>query len=243
MSTEVSERQSREVAEAAREAEWKLPSFAKELFLGRVPLRPDPSPAAAGARGRREGGAVPRAAARVPGERGRSARRSSATPRSRTASSRGSSARRVRDEGVRGVRRAGSVAGLLQPRAGDGRRLARVAVGAAQRPPVDRRGRAAADVRHRGAEAQVAAAGGQGPRQRLPAHRAGRGLRSRAAGGDGDAGGRRLLPQRAQAVGDEWRDRRHRGRHGEGAEVRWASRRDQRVRPALRQRGSHRRAP
>jgi alkylation response protein AidB-like acyl-CoA dehydrogenase len=34
MSTEVTERQAREVAEAAREAEWKLPSFGKELFLG-----------------------------------------------------------------------------------------------------------------------------------------------------------------------------------------------------------------
>ena len=34
MSTEVSEKQAREVAEAARESEWKLPSFGKELFLG-----------------------------------------------------------------------------------------------------------------------------------------------------------------------------------------------------------------
>src|SRR3954467_11049988 len=34
MATNVSERESREVAEAAREAEWKLPSFGKELFLG-----------------------------------------------------------------------------------------------------------------------------------------------------------------------------------------------------------------
>ena len=34
MSTDVSERQAREVAEAAREREWKLPSFGKELFLG-----------------------------------------------------------------------------------------------------------------------------------------------------------------------------------------------------------------
>ena len=32
------ERQSREVAEAARETEWKLPSFGKELFLGRFRL-------------------------------------------------------------------------------------------------------------------------------------------------------------------------------------------------------------
>jgi alkylation response protein AidB-like acyl-CoA dehydrogenase len=34
MSAEVTERQAREVAEAAREREWKLPSFGKELFLG-----------------------------------------------------------------------------------------------------------------------------------------------------------------------------------------------------------------
>jgi len=38
MSTEVTERQAREVAEAAREREWKLPSFGKELFLGRFRL-------------------------------------------------------------------------------------------------------------------------------------------------------------------------------------------------------------
>ena len=34
MSSIVSERQAREVAEAARESDWKLPSFGKELFLG-----------------------------------------------------------------------------------------------------------------------------------------------------------------------------------------------------------------
>src|SRR5918992_947010 len=34
MSTEVTERQARAVAEAAREREWKLPSFGRELFLG-----------------------------------------------------------------------------------------------------------------------------------------------------------------------------------------------------------------
>ena len=38
MSSNVSERQAREVAEAARESEWKLPSFAKELFLGNFRL-------------------------------------------------------------------------------------------------------------------------------------------------------------------------------------------------------------
>jgi alkylation response protein AidB-like acyl-CoA dehydrogenase len=34
VATQVSEKQAREVAEAARETEWKLPSFGKELFLG-----------------------------------------------------------------------------------------------------------------------------------------------------------------------------------------------------------------
>jgi alkylation response protein AidB-like acyl-CoA dehydrogenase len=34
MATQVSERQARRVAEEAREAEWKLPSFGRELFLG-----------------------------------------------------------------------------------------------------------------------------------------------------------------------------------------------------------------
>src|SRR6266496_1267386 len=34
----VSEREARQVAEAAREAEWRKPSFGKELFLGRFRL-------------------------------------------------------------------------------------------------------------------------------------------------------------------------------------------------------------
>src|SRR5438270_10885405 len=34
----VSERESRQVAEEAREKEWRLPSFGKELFLGRLRL-------------------------------------------------------------------------------------------------------------------------------------------------------------------------------------------------------------
>ncbi len=51
----VSERQAREVAEAARETEWARPSFAKELYLGRFDLdlihphpRSDPDDAARG---------------------------------------------------------------------------------------------------------------------------------------------------------------------------------------------------
>jgi alkylation response protein AidB-like acyl-CoA dehydrogenase len=38
VASNVSEKQAREVAEAAREAEWKLPSFGKELFLGNFRL-------------------------------------------------------------------------------------------------------------------------------------------------------------------------------------------------------------
>ncbi|HZU61979.1 MAG TPA: acyl-CoA dehydrogenase family protein [Solirubrobacteraceae bacterium] len=38
MPVEVSERESRQVAEDAREREWRLPSFGKELFLGRLRL-------------------------------------------------------------------------------------------------------------------------------------------------------------------------------------------------------------
>ncbi|HYF24656.1 MAG TPA: acyl-CoA dehydrogenase family protein [Baekduia sp.] len=53
MATQVSEREARQVAEAAREAEWKLPSFGKELFLGRMRLdliHPQPQPDPEGVR-------------------------------------------------------------------------------------------------------------------------------------------------------------------------------------------------
>src|SRR3954447_20396280 len=38
MSTQVSEKEARDIAEAARETEWTLPSFGKELFLGNFKL-------------------------------------------------------------------------------------------------------------------------------------------------------------------------------------------------------------
>src|SRR5437773_7012406 len=54
--TQVDERQARQVAEAARETTWRRPSFGKELFLGRLRLdlvdpwpTPDPEVAARGA--------------------------------------------------------------------------------------------------------------------------------------------------------------------------------------------------
>ena len=46
MAVNATEREAREVVEAAREAEWKLPSFGKELFLGNFRLdliHPQPS--------------------------------------------------------------------------------------------------------------------------------------------------------------------------------------------------------
>ena len=82
MSSNVSERQAREVAEAARESDWKLPSFGKELFLGNFRLdliHPQPrlDPAAD-----REGRAVPRAACANSSSRRSIRSRSSATRRS-----------------------------------------------------------------------------------------------------------------------------------------------------------------
>src|ERR687895_2259965 len=38
MATQVSEREARQVAEEAREGEWTLPSFGRDLFLGRLRL-------------------------------------------------------------------------------------------------------------------------------------------------------------------------------------------------------------
>ena len=38
MATEITERQARQIAEEAREGDWKLPSFGKDLFLGRLRL-------------------------------------------------------------------------------------------------------------------------------------------------------------------------------------------------------------
>src|SRR2546421_10185808 len=50
MATNITEQQARQVAEEAREREWRLPSFGKELFLGNFRLdlihpQPQPDPA------------------------------------------------------------------------------------------------------------------------------------------------------------------------------------------------------
>ena len=45
MASNVSEKEARQVAEAARESEWTLPSFGKELFLGNFRIQPVGGPA------------------------------------------------------------------------------------------------------------------------------------------------------------------------------------------------------
>ena len=65
MASNVSEKQAREVAEESREAEWKQPSFGREMYLGNFQLdliHPQPKADPDGSRGR----GVPHATARVP---------------------------------------------------------------------------------------------------------------------------------------------------------------------------------
>ena len=177
MPEQVSEKQARQVAEDAREAEWKQPSFGKELFMG--DLRLDlihPQPKLDPERGR-EGRGLPRQAARLP---------------RRTRSTRLQIERdaRIPEHVIEGLKEIGAF-GMKVPEEYGGLGLSQVyynraltlvgrlacrALHAALGAPVDRPRRAAAAVRLRGAEAGVAAEGRADPRIRLPAHRARRGL-------------------------------------------------------------------
>ena len=135
---EVSERQARQVAEEAREAQWRQPSFGKELFLGRLRLdlvHPHPSGSAeAVERGEaflarlREfcesqiDAAVIERDGQIPDEGG---------PRLE-------GTRRVRHEDRNRVRRDRPVTGVLQQGARAGRLGASLAGRVAFRAPVDR---------------------------------------------------------------------------------------------------------
>ena len=82
---QVTEREARQVAEAAREADWEQPSFGKQLFLGDFQLdliHPHPTGTDADVQPPRRG--VLRPAARVLRDARSTARRSSATPGSPT---------------------------------------------------------------------------------------------------------------------------------------------------------------
>ena len=211
---------------------------------GRLPSRSDPSAAEAASGPDRTGGALPGRSSGGSRVGGRPARDRARGEDPRQRGGRPEADRRARDQGTAGIWRPRAVAGVLQQGVRDRRQLSLFDLHAAQRAPVDRCGGASADVRERGAAAEVAAAGRQGPRQRVPAHRAGRRLRSGAHGLDRDAGrvgagrrrhhrdaGRGWLPDhRPQAVGHQRNGRGHRRGDGEGAQGRRSPRRDQRFR-------------
>ena len=134
MATNVSEKEARDVVEAAREAEWKLPSFGKQLFLGDFRLdlihpqpKLDPEQIEKGERFLTEL---------------REVLVSEADPLAIERDA------KIPDNVVDALkRRPGAVAGVLQQGAGDRRQLALVDLHAAQRASVDRCCRAAAHVR------------------------------------------------------------------------------------------------
>ena len=177
---QVSERQARQVAEQAREAQWRQPSFGKELFLGRLRLdlvHPHPS------------GSVEAA------ERGEAfLARLREFCESQIDAAVIERDGQIPDEVVRGLKELGAFGmkigteygGLGLSQVYYNKALALVgsvhpvAGRVAFRAPVDRGTAADLTVRDRGAEANVAAPVYPGD-QRVPAHRAGRGQRPRPA--------------------------------------------------------------
>ena len=171
---QVSEQQARQVAEQAREAQWRQPSFGKELFLGRLRLdlvHPHPSGSAE---------AAERGEAFLDRLRDFCESQIDAAAIERDA--------QIPDEVVRGLKELGAFGmkiateyggvGLSQVyynKALDTRRLCTSLAGrVAFRAPVDRCAAADQNVRYRGAEANMAAPVYTRD-QRVPAHRAGRG--------------------------------------------------------------------
>ena len=219
MAADTGYKEARAISEAAREKDWKLPSFGKGLYLGDFqPELISPQPETAGRR-RREGRAVPGGPRRVPAGRGRSAGDRARRQDLRRGHRRIQGDRRPGHEGARGVRRPRALAGVLQPRADAGRDVALQRFDAAVGAPVDRAGAAAAAVRLGGAEARVAAEGLQHAPVRVRADRARRGLRPRQGVDHRDAhrGRRGLRAQRPQAVDDQRDGGRRPRRDGQGA--------------------------
>ena len=172
----VSEREARDVAEAARETDWDRPSFAKELYLGRFDLaliHPHPRADADDEARGEEFLARLREVLRDPRRQPDRAR--GADPRRLPEGLR--RARRVRHEDPPRVRRPRPVDVLLRQGADAGRLGAPEPRRAGVGPPVDRRARAGEDVRHRRAEAAVAATLRRGRHHGVPADRARRRLR------------------------------------------------------------------
>ncbi len=226
----VSEREARQVAEAAREQDWRKPSFAKELFLGRLRLdliHPHPT----GTEEDRQRGEAFLAKLRDFCETKIDSRRDRARVADpRRGDRRAQGARRPRHEDRHQVRRPRPDPGVLQQGARAGRLREPGDRRAALRAPVDRCTAAAEAVRHPGAEGHLPAALRPYRHLRLPAHRAGRGLRPGPAGHRGRPRRRRLRAGRRQAVDHQRRGRRPAGGDGPGAHVRGAQGRHHGVR-------------
>ncbi len=222
--TTVTERESRQVAEAAREQDWRKPSFAKELFLGRFRLdliHPHPLPDEESVRRGEEFLAKLRAFCETAVDPARIEREA-----------------RIPDEVVAGLKELGALGMKIDPKYGGlgltqlyyNKALALVgsvspAVGApALRPPVDRRTAAAEAVRHPGAEGRLPAPLRPHRHLRVPAHRAGRGLRPGPPRHHRRPRRRRLRPRRGEAVDHQRGGRRPARGHGAGAEVRGGTR-------------------
>ena len=244
MSTQVSEQQARQVAEAAREQDWKLPSFGKELFLGNFRLdliHPQPKLDAA---------AVEKGEAFL--GRLRAFLTEHVDPLEIERDS------KIPEAAIDGLKSLGAL-GMKVPEQYGGLGLSQVYYNKAL---------ALAGTWHSSLATLLSAhqsigvaeplmlfgsdeqkqkwlpQGGQGPHLRLPAHGARRGLGPRAPGLDGHPDRGRLPAQRPQAVGDQRRDRRHRRRHGPGPEGRRRPQgRHQRVRARLLDRRRDRREP
>ena len=218
----VGARESRAIAEAARETEWQQAELRQGIVPGPAATGSDssastPHPAGQGARRR-----VPGPTAGVPRDRGRRRGDRARVAHTGRAHQGAQGSRRPRHAGARGVRRPGPVQAVLHPSAATGRLgqpgARRAAVGA----PVDRCAAADQAVRYARAEEALPAPLRAHRHQRVPAHRTGRRQRPGALADGGRADRRRvgLHPQRRQAVVHQRRDRRPAGRHGEGAQVR-----------------------
>ena len=219
MATDTGYTEARAISEAAREKDWKLPSFGKGLYLGDFQpelISPQPElPADAVEKGERFLAAL------------RAFLEDEVDPQEIEREG------RISDEVIAGLKAVGAL-GMKVPEEYGGLGLSQVYYNRAMMlagtwplqhfdvavcAPVDRRGAAAAAVRLGGAEARVAAEGLHYAYVRLRADRARRGLRPRQGVDHRDAyrGRRGLRPQRPQAVDDQ-RDRGGRPRGaGQGA--------------------------
>ena len=218
--TNVSEREARQVAEDAREQEWKLPSFGKELFLGNFRLdliHPQPRlDEAATEKGERFLAEL------------RSFLENEVDPLQIEREA------KLPDEVIEGLKRIGAM----------GMKVAEEYGGLGLSQVYYNRALAMAGVWHAAIGTLLSAHQSIGVAEplrmfgtdeqkrewlpqrrphrhlRLPAHRARRRLRPGARGHHRGAGRRRLRPQRDEAVGHQRRDRRRRRRDGAGADVR-----------------------